>query len=151
MWHSILTDPCLCFAGDSGFADSNSLEITGEGCAGVTLGWWGGGQLLCSAAFSSVCSRVRVFSDRAVYCLRRWYPSTQGEDGTSIMPVTMCCGGIMGILGPIMGCRWFVLQGVRWFRTSHRGSQGSALHSSQLHEAKPCTTLSITAIQSQLW
>lgn len=72
--HSILTDPCLCFAGDSGFADSNSLEITGEGCAGVILGWWGGGQLLCSAAFSSVCSRVHTFSDRAVYCLlRRWY------------------------------------------------------------------------------
>lgn len=45
--HSLLTDPCLCFAGDSGFADSNSLEITGKGCAGVTLGWCDGGQLLC--------------------------------------------------------------------------------------------------------
>lgn len=48
---SILTDPCLCFAGDSGFADSNSLEITGEGCTGVALGWWGKRQLLCSGGF----------------------------------------------------------------------------------------------------
>lgn len=87
--HSILTDPCLCFAGDSGFADSNSLEITGEGCAGVTLGWWDGGQLLCSGGFLLHVLYSVCFPDRAVCrLLGSWYPGTQREDGTSI-PVTM--------------------------------------------------------------
>lgn len=111
---------------------------------GVLESSWAGGV-------EGSCFVVRLSPLCALECT----PSLTGlcivflEDGTSIMPVTMCCGGVMGILGPIMGCRWFALQGVWWFRTSHRGSQGSALHSSQLHGAKPCTTLSITAIHSR--
>lgn len=34
-WYKQSSDLCSCFAGDSGFADSNSLEITGERGAGM--------------------------------------------------------------------------------------------------------------------
>lgn len=59
--------PFLCFAGEFDFPDSNSLDLSGEGINGPTMGWLEGGHVLTRELGGPVLGQAGPFCGCVIF------------------------------------------------------------------------------------